>query len=356
MIFFRGVKVRSYNEYSILKIFIYQLTCKPLMKVYRDINNLPPFVNAAITIGTFDGVHSGHLQIINQLKKEAERNQGESVIITFDPHPRMVLNAQKNQQPIKLLNTLSEKIELLEKQKIDHLVIVPFTLDFSNQPAEKYIADFLISKFHPATIIIGYDHHFGKGRTGDYKLLEKNQQKFNYRVEEIPEQVLDHVTISSTKIRQALKEADIHTANECLSYEYFFEGKIIEGNKLGRTMGYPTANLEIPDPNKLIPADGIYAVVVFLRNETKISNSGTFHKGMMSIGFRPTIGDNKKMIEINIFDFNENIYGKTVRVYVKYFLRNEEKFNSMEDLKKQIALDEIESKKLLEDVNFPVNK
>ena len=195
------------------------------MKVHRDINFLPEFINASITIGTFDGVHCGHAQIITQLKKEAEINEGESVIITFDPHPRMILNARKNQQPIKLLNTLSEKIELLSKQKIDHLVVIPFTDEFSNQSAEEYIADFLVAKFHPKTIIIGYDHHFGKNRSGDYKLLEQYQQEFNYDVKEIPAHVLDHVTISSTKIRQALESGDIGTANECLGYDYFLREK-----------------------------------------------------------------------------------------------------------------------------------
>lgn len=319
------------------------------MEVHRDINHLPKFLYAAITIGTFDGVHSGHLQIINQLKKEASVNEGESVIITFDPHPRMILNPKKNQLPIRLLSTLSEKIELLRKQEIDHLVIVPFTFEFSNQSAEEYVADFLVEKFHPKTIIIGYDHHFGKDRTGDYKLLEKYQEKYQYEVKEIPEHVLDHVTISSTKIRSALEEGDIQTAHDCLGYDYFFEGKVIEGNKLGRTLGYPTANLEIKDPNKLIPADGIYAVNLSLgkENETDSFEPESFHQGMMSIGYRPTIGDNKKMIEINIFDFKEDIYGRTLRVYVKYFMRKEERFNNLEELKNQISIDEVNAKKLL---------
>jgi riboflavin kinase / FMN adenylyltransferase len=320
------------------------------MKVHRDINHLPEFINAAITIGTFDGVHSGHRQIINQLKKEASINEGESVIITFDPHPRMVVNPKKNQTPIKLLNTLSEKIELLGKQEIDHLVIVPFTLDFSNQSAEGYISDFLVEKFHPKNIIIGYDHHFGKNRSGEYKLLEKYQEKFHFQVKEIPEHVLNHVTISSTKIRTALEEGDIQTADDCLGYDYFFEGKVIEGNKLGRTLGYPTANLEIENPNKLIPADGIYAVNVAIGKENETSDSfvpESFHQGMMSIGYRPTIGDDKKMIEANIFDFKENIYGRILRVYVKFFMRKEEKFDNLEELKNQISIDEVNAKKLL---------
>lgn len=211
------------------------------MQVHRDINNLPSFENAAITIGTFDGVHTGHLQIIRQLKKEAQNNDGESVIITFDPHPRMVLNGRKGQPPIKLLTTLSEKIELLAKQEIDHLVIVPFTIEFSKQPAQNYISDFLVQKFHPKTIIIGYDHRFGNNREGDYHLLEKYQNEFNYEVKEIPEQVLNDVTISSTKIREALREGDLQTARECLGYDYFFEGTVVDGNKLGREIGYPTA-------------------------------------------------------------------------------------------------------------------
>lgn len=321
------------------------------MQVHRDINNLPSFENAAITIGTFDGVHSGHLQIIQQVKKEALINEGESVIITFDPHPRMVLNRKENQSPIKLLTTLQEKTELLAKQGIDHLVVVPFTLEFSNQSAEQYISDFLVAKFHPKTIIIGYDHRFGNNREGDYHLLEKYQQQYDYKVKEIPEQVLNHVTISSTKIRSALKEGDIKTAKECLGYDYFFEGKVVDGNKLGRTLGYPTANLEIKNTHKLIPENGIYAVHLAIGksslNEDSIFVPESFHQGMMSIGIRPTIADNRRTIEVNIFDFNEDIYGRIVRVYVKYFMRNEEKFDSIEELQKQISRDEESAKKLL---------
>ena len=321
------------------------------MQVHRDINNLPYFKNAAITIGTFDGVHSGHLQIIHQVKREALLNKGESVIITFDPHPRMVLNRKENQAPIRLLTTLQEKTELLAKQGIDHLVVVPFTLGFSNQSAREYISDFLVEKFHPKTIIIGYDHRFGKNRSGDYQLLEKYQEEYNYVVKEIPEHVLNDITISSTKIRSALKEGDITTAKECLGYDYFFEGKVVDGNKLGRTIGYPTANLEIKNTNKLIPENGIYAVNLAIGkasvNEDSLFISESFHQGMMSIGIRPTIADNRRTIEVNIFDFNKDIYGRIVRVYVKYFLRNEEKFDSMEELKKQISLDEIKTKKLL---------
>ena len=318
------------------------------MQVHRDINNLPSFKNAAITVGTFDGVHTGHLQIINQLKKEAHQNQGESVIITFYPHPRMVINAKKHQPTIHLLNTLSEKIELLGQQQIDHLVIVPFTDAFSTISAEAYIADFIVAKFHPVTIITGYDHRFGNDRRGDYKLLERFQDKFHYSVKEIPEHVLHHISISSTKIREALREGNINTAYECLGYHYFFEGTVIDGNHLGRTLGYPTANLQIEDKNKLIPSDGIYAVKVSIGKEEnpKLFISESDHYGMMSIGIRPTIGDNKKMIEVNIFDFEGNIYGRDLRVFVTHYLRPEEKFKDLDALKKQIAVDEINARKL----------
>jgi riboflavin kinase / FMN adenylyltransferase len=322
------------------------------MVVHTDIKNLPVFKNAVITIGTFDGVHTGHLQIIHQLKKEAENIDGESVIITFHPHPRMVIDAasqastRDNYEEIKLLNTLTEKVELLQKQDIDHLVVVPFTITFSEQSAEEYIRDFLVAKFHPHTIITGYDHHFGKNRQGNYKLLELYQTEYNYKVKEIPEHVLHNVIISSTKIRHALEEGDIHTANEYLGYSYFFEGRVIEGEKLGRTLGYPTANILITDKNKLVPAKGVYAVKVVI-NELPGSPGTTHYNGMMNIGVRPTVGGTKKAIEVHIFDFDTSIYERTVRIYVCYFLRNEIKFNGLEALKEQLFTDKTTALKLL---------
>ncbi|MDQ6723601.1 MAG: bifunctional riboflavin kinase/FAD synthetase [Thermoproteota archaeon] len=306
------------------------------MQVHRDINNLPLFKNAVITIGTFDGVHTGHLDVLQQLKKEALHISGESVIITFDPHPRMVIASGK--ADIKLLNTLDEKISLLEKNNIDHLIIVPFTKTFSELSAEEYITEFLVNKFHPHTIIIGYDHHFGNGRKGNYKLLEAYAAKLNYVVKEIPVHVLDQVTISSTKIRDAILKGDIETANEYLGYDYFFEGSVVEGNKLGRTLGYPTANIELQDKNKLVPANGIYIVELsFPGIELPV------FKGMMSIGIRPTIADNKRTIEVNIFDFDKDIYGETVKIYVKKYLREEKKFPGLEELKNAIAKDKMDT-------------
>ena len=315
------------------------------MQVHRDLNNLPLFKSAVITIGTFDGVHTGHLQIIKQLKEEAKKINGESVIITFDPHPRIVISSGKSE--IKLLNTLHEKMELLEKEGIAHLVVVPFTKQFSEQTAEEYIKDFLTAKFQPHTIIIGYDHHFGNERKGNYKLLEAFADECNFQVKEIPEHVLNQVIISSTKIREALLHCDIETANKYLGYDYFFEGHVVEGNKIGRTIGYPTANLELNDNYKLVPGNGIYAVVLSIVNgQSSIGNTEIVHlKGMMSIGIRPTIGESKRTIEVNIFDFNKDIYGQKVRVYVKKYLREEKKFDGLEELRDAIANDKIETLK-----------
>jgi riboflavin kinase/FMN adenylyltransferase len=311
------------------------------MQVHRDIDHLPLFRHSVLTIGTFDGVHLGHRHILSQLKTEAERINGEAVIITFHPHPRKIINS--SQSPIHLINTISEKIDLLEALDIDHLVIVPFDERFSQVSADDYIKHFLVEKFNPHTIIIGYDHHFGKNRTGDYLLLEEYSAKYGFRLIEISPHIIAENAVSSTRIRRSLQEGDISSANRLLGYDYFFEGKVITGNKLGRTLGYPTANLEIEDREKLIPANGIYVVEALLINGGAVVNKASRLKGMMSIGIRPTIADGKFMIEINIFDFSEDIYGKTLRVYVKKYLRPEYKFDSLEALKDQLAEDKTDS-------------
>lgn len=303
-----------------------------------------------MTIGTFDGVHLGHCQIIKQLKKEAERIEGETVLVTFDPHPRKIVDTR----PLQLLNTLPEKIALLGEQGIDHLVIVPFTQAFSSQTAEEYVEKFLIDRFHPHTIIIGYDHRFGKNRSGDFKLLEKYAASNAFELIEIPGQVIDEVTISSTKIREALLNGHIEEANNFLGYPYFFEGTVIEGNKLGRTLGYPTANLRIEDADKLVPGNGVYAVEVqgsaFEVQEAWRYIPTTLHplKGMMNIGVRPTIDGTKRVIEVNIFDFNADIYGSIIRVSFKKYLRGEQKFNGLDALKEQLAKDKIAALAVLE--------
>jgi riboflavin kinase/FMN adenylyltransferase len=303
------------------------------MKVYKDINHLPQFKNTVVTIGTFDGVHLGHTQIIDQLIKEAALIDGTPVLITFFPHPKQVI--ETIQKPLYTLNTPEEKYKLLYSKGIDNIVVVPFTKAFAEQPALNYIKDFLVDKLNPATIIIGYDHRFGKNREGDYKLFEKEALNYQFKVKEIPEHVLQDVTVSSTKIREALLNGDIETAKIFLGYEYFFSGKVIEGNKLGRTIGYPTANLELEDANKLIPANGVYAV------DTEVA--GKKYKGMMNIGVRPTVDGTKRVIEVNIFNFDTDIYGETIKVIIKKRLRSEVKFNGLDELKAQLAKDKIEA-------------
>ncbi len=330
------------------------------MNVYRNVDQLPPFRNAVITIGTFDGVHQGHRKIIEHLKQEAEKIKGETVIITFHPHPRKVVSSSI--LGIRLINTLDEKIELLEKAGIDHLAIVPFTEVFANQSAEEYIQNFLIEKFHPHTVIIGYDHRFGRDRLGNYRLLEKMAPVYNYVLKEIPQHVLDEIAISSTNIREAIIHDDIETANKLLGYDFFFEGMVVDGDKLGRKLGYPTANLKITNEEKIIPGNGIYAVYVETPNSkyqtpnphspaatphSPFTIDDSHYKGMMSIGFRPTVDGKKRVVEVNIFDFDKEIYGQTIRVYVKKYLRAEIKFNNLDELIKQIGNDKIESLKIL---------
>jgi riboflavin kinase/FMN adenylyltransferase len=310
------------------------------MKIYTDIAALPEFKKAVITIGTFDGVHLGHLKLIGQLLNEAETIGGTGVLITFYPHPKQVIVSDK--KPIYILNTLSEKSELLEKAGIEQLVVVPFDKAFSEQPAEEYIRHFLVNAFHPHTIIIGYDHRFGKNRTGDYHLLEAYAPEYGYTVKEIPERILKDITISSTRIREALHKGDIEVANSFLGYPYFFNGTVVEGNKLGRTIGFPTANLEMADEDKLIPANGVYTVEVVVGNRER-----PYH-GMMNIGNRPTVGGTHRVIEVNIFNFEEMIYGQNIKVSVTSKIRDEIRFNGLEELKLQLGKDKLHAEKILE--------
>jgi len=323
------------------------------MQIHKDLSQLPTFRNAVVTIGTFDGVHMGHRQIIDKLVTEAKAIHGETVIITFHPHPRKIVSSTI--LGIRLINTLEEKIELLEQLGIDHLVVVPFTDAFANQEAEDYVKNFLVDKFHPHTIIIGYDHRFGRERKGDYLLLEKLASQFNYELMEIPKHVLDEIAISSTKVREALLEGRIAVADKLLGYEFFFSGVVVHGDKLGRELGYPTANLKVLDEEKIIPGNGIYATYADLVSPQKEpapsltpETSYSRMKGMMSIGFRPTVDGKKRVIEVNLFDFNKDIYGQTLRVYLRKYLRGEQKFNGLDALKEQLAKDKIAAQAALE--------
>jgi riboflavin kinase / FMN adenylyltransferase len=317
------------------------------MQIYYHTDQLPAFRRAVITIGTFDGVHIGHAQILQQLRQEAARIDGETVIVTFYPHPRKIVRGGTAE--VRLINTLEEKIQLLSWQQVGHLVVVPFTEAFSQMTAEQYVKDFLLARFQPHTVIIGYDHRFGKGRQGDYHLLEDFSRSEGFELQEIPVHLLDAVSVSSTRIREAIAGADIESANQLLGYPFFFSGQVMEGRRLGRTIGFPTANLQVGSPDKLIPGDGVYAVEVEIVDAGSVSLTapgtgaspfgGNRWKGMMNIGMRPTVDGRERTIEVNIFDFNEDLYGRELRVFVNKYLRGEEKFNGLDALKAQLARD-----------------
>lgn len=309
------------------------------MQVHTALNQLPAFKKAVITIGTFDGVHNGHKQVLHALKSTAQSVGGESVLITFDPHPRKVVSSAI--LGIRLLNTLEEKKKLLEKEGIDHLVIVPFTEKFANLSATEYIEEFLVAHFHPHTIIMGHDHQFGRNRQGNYALLASKAEQFGYLLKEIPKQVVEDITISSTKIREHLSRAAIAAANQLLGYPFFFSGRVVHGNKIGRTLGYPTANLKIEDPEKIVPGNGIYAV--YARPE----GSDHLFKGMMSIGFRPTVDGKSRVIEVNIFEFDREIYDELLEVHMVAYLREEKKYESLQGLIEQLGVDKQNSLQVL---------
>jgi len=312
--------------------------CLP-MQVHHDIEQLPAFRNAVITIGTFDGVHLGHRQILDKMKAEAAAINGETVIITFHPHPRKVVSSEF--MGIRLITTMEERIGLLDDLGIDHLVVVPFTDVFANQSAEEYIQDFLVARFRPHTIIIGYDHRFGRERAGNFQLLESKAAVYGYRLVEIPKHVLENISISSTSIRKAIIHNDTDTVNKVLGYDFFFSGQVVHGNKLGRKLGYPTANLKVKDDDKIIPGNGIYAVYAQPEGYTEKL------KGMMSIGFRPTVDGKQRVIEVNIFDFDKEIYDQQLTVFVRKYLRAELKFDGLDALVRQIDQDKINSMAVL---------
>jgi riboflavin kinase/FMN adenylyltransferase len=307
------------------------------MRVFRDLNSLPKFQNSVITIGTFDGVHLGHQKLIERLRTLAREQNGESIIITFHPHPRLVINPQDDS--LKLLNTIDEKIALLEKYGVDNLVIVPFSRDFSEQNAEDYVTDFLVKNFQPKAIVIGYDHKFGRNRTGDFHLLETMKTRFGYQLEEITKEMLEDMTISSTKIREALNQGRIEEASELLGHNYTLAGFVVKGLQNGRKLGYPTANLQISDTHKLIPKTGIYAVRVSYGKQT--------YNGMLSIGYNPTFGGKVQTVEVNILDFNKEIYGELLMLEFVSYIRAEKKFESLEDLIKAIDNDKLVIEKIL---------
>lgn len=308
------------------------------MKIYRNIKEFQAVKKAVVTIGAFDGVHIGHKKILNRLTELSNLVNGESVLITFWPHPRFVL--KKDAEPIGLLNTLEEKIHLLDTYNIDHLLILNFNEEFSKLTADSFIENILIKAIGTKYLVLGYDHRFGNNREGGIDYLNAHKDRFGIESIEIPKQEIESLTISSTLIRKAIINGDSKTANQNLGYPYLLRGFVIEGNRLGRTIGFPTANIFIEDQDKLIPKNGVYAVHVYLEGER--------YKGMLNIGVRPTINnDKRKTIEVHIFDFDKEIYGKTLRLELHTFMREEEKFNGLEALVEQLKKDEITSRLLL---------
>jgi riboflavin kinase / FMN adenylyltransferase len=310
------------------------------MAVFYSTASLPAFHKPVITIGTFDGVHHGHRMILREVVAHATEVGGESIVITFEPHPRKLLFPD---QPLKLITPLEEKLRLLTESGIQHVVVVPFTKAFSEFSAQEYVAQFLVAKFRPHSIIIGYDHHFGHDRTGNIALLQQLSQQLDYSVFEIPAQLIDEAAVSSTKIRNALLQGAVEEAAHMLGRNYSLQGKVIEGKKLGRTIGYPTANLQPLDFDQLVPANGIYAVQVLYKDRK--------FGGMLSIGFNPTVSDEQKRhIEVNIFDFDEMIYREVVELIFLKWLRSEQKFQSMEELTQALAADKAASLAVLSEL------
>ena len=302
------------------------------MKIYHNIDDFKAINGAVVTIGTFDGVHEGHRRIISKITELAKESGGESVILTFFPHPRMILHPED--QSIKLITTMPEKAELLEALGVDHLIITPFSRDFSNQTPEQYIEQVLVKQIGTKKIVIGYDHRFGKDRSGGLEDLQRLAPVYGFEVMEIPEQDINEVAVSSTRIRKALLESDIATANTFLGYPFFITGKVIRGDQIGRKIGYPTANIQPIESYKLIPGDGIFAVGLYIE--------GAYYQGMAYIGQRPTVNGITRNIEVNIFYFYKEIYNQNIRMEFLHYIRGDIKFDSLEALTAQLAQDKVD--------------
>lgn len=300
------------------------------MKRFNNINEFNCKKSTIITIGTFDGVHLGHQKILKKLNIEAENNGLESSVLTFFPHPRTVLNPNFS---LKLINTIEERISLFKKSKIDNLIVHPFTKEFSELDSEDYVKNILVDQLKAKIVLIGYDHKFGKNRTADINNLKEYGIKYNFEVIEIKAEEINDIAISSTKIRNSIKEGDIQLTNSYLGYEFSFFGKVVKGNSIGKTLGFPTANIKIGTDLKLIPKNGVYLISTIMNQKIIF--------GMMNIGIKPTTNENTKSIEVNLFDFNQDLYDTNITIYIKQFLREEIKFDSLNELKLQIEKDKI---------------
>ena len=300
------------------------------MKIYYDIEKFIKVPNAVVTIGTFDGVHRGHQEILKNMVNRAKELDGESVVVTFYPHPRQVLSHDSG---IRFISTQEEKISHLEALGIDNLIIIKFTKEFAAIPSEDFIKDYLVKNIQPAVLIIGYDHHFGKGRTGDFDMLYELGSQYHFKVEKIQEQDVDNVAVSSTKIRHFLENGDIKHANMLLGYEFSYTGKVIHGQQVGHKMGYPTANIDVAEEFQLIEKQGVYATFAEI--------DGKSYPAMTYIGKRPTMHDNRpQSIETYIISFDGDLYDKEIKIRFVDFVRDDKKFDNFEALKRQISIDE----------------
>jgi len=298
------------------------------VKIYHSIEEFQKVKNAVVTTGTFDGVHIGHQKIIKRLRQVADEIGGETVLLTFFPHPRMVLFSDND---LKLINTKNEKIALLEKEGIDHLIIHPFSREFSRLSSVEFVRDILVNKIGTSRLVIGYNHHFGRNREGSFEHLKEYGPVYGFQVEEIPAQDVEEIKVSSTKIRKALDEGNVKTAKEYLTHDFTLTGIVVKGNHLGHELGFPTANIKVMDSHKLIPANGVYAVRVLVH--------GKEYKGMLNIGVRPTVDGTEKTIEAHVIDFDEDIYGEEITVLFDDWIREEQKFDGLEALKEQLEKD-----------------
>lgn len=309
------------------------------MEITHSIFDFTPTQETIVTIGTFDGVHIGHQKIIEQLVTEAKNCGKKSVLLTFFPHPRMVLQKDVT---IQLINTIDERAQHLEKLGLDYLIIHPFSREFSRLTALDFVRDVLVNQLNTSKLIIGYDHHFGKNREGNIEQLTEYSHLYDFTVQEISAQDIDEVSVSSTKIRKALQNGQLKTANSYLGYHFSITGNVVNGKKLGGKIGFPTANIDVLEDYKLIPKTGVYVVQALIDNKTVF--------GMMNIGNRPTVNGQHQTIETHFFDFNADLYGKTLTISLLYFIREEQKFNSVNDLIIQLKKDKETSLQYLQTI------
>ncbi len=307
------------------------------MRIYEGLVDLPEIPTPVVTSGTFDGVHLGHQKILQRIVELAKKENGETVLITFWPHPRLVLYPDEHN--LRLLSTFEEKAKLLEESRIDHLISIPFTKEFSQLTSQEFIQSVLVDKLKTKKLVIGYDHRFGKNREGGFEYLQENCQSFGFELEEISREDVDDIGVSSTKIRKALFEGEIETATKYLGRSYELNGLVIKGEQIGRSIGFPTANVHIPNDYKLIPKDGVYAIDVVV--------DGKSYQAMMNIGNRPTVNGTKKTVEAHLFDFDGNLYDHQVTLHLKKYLREEKKFNNLDELKDQLKKDQMAARDII---------